>query len=259
MDKRMKCTAVVCAYNEEQTIGGVLSALLESPLIDEIIAVDDGSGDRTFSVISRFERHGVRAIRLPRNRGKGFAMAEGIVAARTEVLAFVDADLLGLSPEHIAAFVQPVMDGEADMVIGYPKRSENPMFPNATASLSGERALYRHDILPIVPTIRNSRFGVETIINFYYRKQGKRVKYVPLEGLIHLLKVEKTGFTSAVGMYTKEASEIATAVARNYPLALAALGLDPRPHILSLKKVPMLMWTQWRRIAGEPESVDRTD
>jgi hypothetical protein len=151
------------------------------------------------------------------------------------------------------------MEGEADMVIGYPKRGESTVLPNPTIPLSGERALYRHDILPILPAIRNSKFGVETIINFYYRKQGKKVKYVPLEGLIHLLKVEKTGFTSAVGMYTREASEIATAVARNYPLALAALGLDPRPHILFLKKVPMSVWAQWRRIAGEPEPANRME
>jgi hypothetical protein len=94
-------------------------------------------------------------------------------------------------------------------------------------ALSGERALYRSDILPIVPMIRDSRFGVETVINFCYRKQGKRVRYVPLKGLVHPVKVEKTDFASAMVLYTREMSEIATAVARNYPLALAAFGLDP--------------------------------
>jgi len=227
MSEQAKCTAIVCAYNEEKTVAGVLTALLESSLIDEIIAVDDGSSDRTFSIISTFERRGVRPVRLPQNRGKGYAMAEGVAGAIGEVLAFVDADLSNLSPEHIAKFVLPVLKGEADMTIGYPQRSKNESCSNPAAMLSGERSLHRSDIVPIVHLIRHSRFGVETIINLHYRKEGRRVLYVPLEGLIHLLKVEKTGWPSALGMYTREASEIAMAVARNYPLALAAFGIDP--------------------------------
>ena len=228
MVEKRSCTAIVCAYNEEHTVGGVLLALLESPLVDEIVVVDDGSRDRTFSIVSSFEKWGVRAIRLPRNRGKGFAMAEGIAAARGGVLAFVDADLINLSPDYVAEFALPVLEGRADMVIGYPRRHKSTAFPDPTIMLSGERALRRHDILPIVPIMKDSRFGVETIINLHYRREGKSVLYVPLEGLVHPLKVEKTDLTSALGLYTRELSEIAMAMARNYPLALAAFGLDPR-------------------------------
>jgi len=40
-------TAVVCAFNEEDTIFGVLQVLSQSPLLDEIIVINDGSTERT--------------------------------------------------------------------------------------------------------------------------------------------------------------------------------------------------------------------
>jgi hypothetical protein len=113
------------------------------------------------------------------------------------------------------------------MVIGYPSREQgikevvDPLHP-----LSGERALFREDILPLVSPIRSSCYGVETLINLHYRKEGKRVRYVCLAGLVHPIKLEKSGPAEALGMYTREASQIAWAVVRHYPLAMAAFGLD---------------------------------
>jgi glycosyltransferase involved in cell wall biosynthesis len=241
--RRRFCTAIVCAYNEEKTLTGVFNALLESPLVDEIVAVDDGSTDETPAILRLFAggeptgslrapygvlRGKVHPIHLPENWGKGYAMAEGILKARGEILLLVDADLLNLSPAHIAQTLRPLLEGEADMVIGYPSREQgikevvDPLRP-----LSGERALFREDILPLVLSLRGSRYGVETLINLHYRKEGKRVRYVRLAGLIHPIKLEKVGPREALGMYTREASQIAQAVARHYPLAMAAFGLEP--------------------------------
>jgi glycosyltransferase involved in cell wall biosynthesis len=240
--RRRFCTAIVCAYNEEKTLTGVFNALLESPLVDEIVAVDDGSTDETPAILRRFAdreptgplrapygvlRGKVHPIHLPENRGKGYAMAEGILKARGEILLLVDADLLNLSPAHIAQTLRPLLEGEADMVIGCPSRKQgikevvDPLRP-----LSGERALFREDILPLVLSIQGSRYGVETLINLHYRKEGKRVRYVRLAELIHPIKLEKVDPREALGMYICEASQIAQAVARHYPLAMAAFGLD---------------------------------
>ncbi len=226
--KRKTCTAIVCAYNEEKTLAGVLHALIDSRQVDEIVVVNDGSSDETVSIVHGFgSRDDVCPISLPENRGKGYAMAEGILNARGELLLFVDADLLNLDRHFIAQTLAPMLSGEADMVIGFPIREQrrskaiNPFRP-----LSGERAMFREDILPLVDLIRESRFGVETLINLHYGKEEKRVCYVPLRGLIHPIKLEKSGPTEALWLYAREASQIARAVAHHHPLVVAALGLD---------------------------------
>lgn len=224
------CTAIVCAYNEESSLASVLDILLVSPLIHDVVAIDDGSIDQTAAVLRSYAGHEkLHAIFLPQNRGKGYAMAEGVLRAQGEVNLFVDADLLNLETDHIAQILHPLIAGEADMVIGYPSRGQglieamNPLRP-----LSGERALLRKDILPLVTSIRDSRFGVETLINLHYRRERKRVRYVLLRGLIHPIKLEKSGPKEALEMYALEASQIIQALARHYPLAMVAYGMDPR-------------------------------
>lgn len=62
--------------------------------------------------------HRVEVVCLPTNRGKGAAVAAGLSRAQGEVIGFLDADLVGLRPEHIRALVLPVIEGQADMTIG---------------------------------------------------------------------------------------------------------------------------------------------
>ena len=52
---------------------------------------------------------------------------------------------------------------------------------NPFKSFTGQRALLKNDILPILEDIKSSKFGVETLINLYYQPHEKRVKYVMLE------------------------------------------------------------------------------
>jgi glycosyltransferase involved in cell wall biosynthesis len=212
-------SAIVCAYNEEKTIAGVLEALAASPRIQEIIAVDDGSCDQTPAIIQRLaqDHPQIHPIILPQNQGKGYAMAEGILHARGEMLLFVDADLLNLSPRHIAILLDAWEEGEADMIVGRRAgKSALPEFFDLTAPLSGERMLRRADILPQVPRIREARYGVETIINLYYRSQDKKVRYVTLHGLQHPIKPEKMALREAVPQYAAEGTQIGQALIFHY-------------------------------------------
>ena len=230
------CTAIVCAYNEEKTLAGVLYALIDSPQIDKIVVVDDGSSDGTPGILRSFEgRDDVLPIRLSENKGKGYAMAEGISIARGELLLFVDGDLLNLTSHFIEQVLHPIHNGEADMVIGYPVRGEgwawriNPLRP-----LSGERALFRTDILPLLDAIRESRFGVETLINLHYCKEGKRIRHVPLQGLIHPIKL------LTIRM---KIDELCQSIASSHPYLKAISGLlinNPTGAILITPPQPFL-------------------
>ena len=60
----------------------------------------------------------IRTVRHPVNRGKGAAMFTGARAAQSDLLLFLDADLVRLAPGHVRALLRPVCRDEADMTLG---------------------------------------------------------------------------------------------------------------------------------------------
>ena len=220
-------SAIVCAYNEKKTLGGVLVALLETAGINEIIVIDDGSVDGTAAIVNQYARHPrIRGVIFPVNLGKGAAMAEGILLAQEEVLLFVDADLYNFQPFYAHQILIPLLDGEAGMVIGWPRRGSSPLdVLDPFRPLSGQRAVWRRDLLPLAPIIRESGYGVETLINLYYRREGLRKRYVALEGLFHPIKSEKFGPLGTLHAYLFEGWQIARATLRHSALLLEAFGL----------------------------------
>jgi glycosyltransferase involved in cell wall biosynthesis len=87
-------SVIVPARDAEPTIGKALEALDAQSLGEryEIIVVDDGSRDRTPSVVGSHDR--VRLIRSAKSAGPGAARNKGVAAARSPVLAFTDADCM---------------------------------------------------------------------------------------------------------------------------------------------------------------------
>lgn len=114
--------AIIPAYNEERFIGSVV--LMTRRFANTVIVVDDGSIDATAEVA---EAAGAKVLRHPNNRGKAQALNTAFQAARDyspDVIVTLDADGQH-RPEELATVIQPVMTGEADLVIGsrYLKRS----------------------------------------------------------------------------------------------------------------------------------------
>ncbi|MCL5256396.1 MAG: glycosyltransferase family 2 protein [Chloroflexi bacterium] len=91
-------SVIIPAYNEEDNLARAIAdtrAALAALAADfEIIVVDDGSTDRTFSIAEREAAgHGeVRAIRHAENQGFGGAVLTGIAAARKELITYNSAD-----------------------------------------------------------------------------------------------------------------------------------------------------------------------
>src|SRR5579862_5490464 len=99
--KSVSC--IIPAYNEAVRIGAVLDAVVNHPLLSEIIVIDDGSNDGTSQVVSKYTQ--VKLIVLPHNGGKAHAVCEGVKASRGELLAILDADLLGLTANDVSNLI----------------------------------------------------------------------------------------------------------------------------------------------------------
>lgn len=86
-------TVVIPAYNAERTIGRALASVWRQNYPEmEVIVVDDASSDGTGAEILRMRSGNIRLIRLEENRGECSAMNVGIQQARTDYIAFLDAD-----------------------------------------------------------------------------------------------------------------------------------------------------------------------
>lgn len=215
----MTVSAIVPAYNEETRIVGVLSVLVECPSLDEIIVVNDGSSDRTAEVVQSFAQSHphkcIRVIHLPTNRGKGGAMFAGATATEAEIVAFFDADLIGLKPEHVEAIVAPVLDGSVAMAIGVFRggRISTDLAQFLVPYISGQRALLR-TLFVEVPGIESTRSGVEIALTLHFQRNRYPVAMVPIEGITHTMKEEKLGFWRGTRARWKMYLEIARAFAR---------------------------------------------
>ncbi|HSW10960.1 MAG TPA: glycosyltransferase [Bacillota bacterium] len=188
----MRVTAVIPAYNEERTVAEVVRAVIASPLVADVVVVNDGSRDGTSLAASRA---GARVIDLPENRGKGAAIQAAVAASEGEALLLLDADLVGLEPDHVQRLLSPVLAGEADMTIGVFERGRTftDLAQAITPGLSGQRAVLR-SLLQGVAGLDLVRFGTEVSLNRTAERSRARVVTVQLPRLTHVMKEEKMGF-----------------------------------------------------------------
>jgi len=109
--------AIVPAYNEQRAIGRVIDELRAFDPGLEVVVVSDGSVDRTAQVA---EDHGAHAIRLSFNLGIGGAVQTGFRYAwerSYDVAVRVDGDGQH-DPAQLGRLLEPVLAGEADIVVG---------------------------------------------------------------------------------------------------------------------------------------------
>ena len=111
---------VVPAYNEERTIVALLERVKAQRVAGvtfEVIVIDDGSKDRTVSLIEARPDLGLRLIKRSQNGGKGAAVRDGLLAATGEFVLFQDADL-EYDPADYERLLNPVLNHGAEVVLG---------------------------------------------------------------------------------------------------------------------------------------------
>ena len=120
-----RLSIVVPAYNEAARLGPtvrkILAYLNERQLQSELIVVDDGSNDDTSTVAEEAFADGgslgTRLIHYAPNRGKGYAVRAGLLAAEANIVLFSDADLSTPITE-VPKLIDPIRSGEFDLTFG---------------------------------------------------------------------------------------------------------------------------------------------
>ena len=160
----IELSIVIPAFNEEERLPtslGAISAYLaarpSAPRV-EVLVVDDGSADATATCAEDAgRRHGLalKVVRLPKNRGKGFAVRTGCLEARGRLVLVTDADLS--TPiyewEKLAAADAPVAIGSRAVDESLVKE-EQPLYRKAMGKLFN-----RFVRLLLLPGIRDTQCG----------------------------------------------------------------------------------------------------
>lgn len=131
-DSQLDVSVVVPLYNEEESLPELAAwvdrVMRENGLSYELIFVDDGSDDGSWSVVERLKMRypAVRAIGFARNYGKSAALYCGFAAARGETVITMDADLQD-SPDEIPELRRMIVEEGYDLVSGWKKRRYDPI------------------------------------------------------------------------------------------------------------------------------------
>jgi len=112
---------VVPAFNEAGRIGNSIKKInafiRQSQLSFEFIVVDDGSADNTPEIVRKSQVEGLRLVQNGRNRGKGYSVRQGVLAASGKYVLFTDADL-SAPIEELDKLLDVAMKEGVDIVIG---------------------------------------------------------------------------------------------------------------------------------------------
>lgn len=119
-EKLKAISIIIPVYNEEKTLEMILKKVLSADslgLKKEIIVVDDGSDDRTRSILKKFKNKELKIIYHKKNQGKGMAIRIGIKNATGDIVLIQDADS-EYSIDDYPKIIQPLVSDKSDIVYG---------------------------------------------------------------------------------------------------------------------------------------------
>jgi len=187
---RISC--IVCAYNEADRIEHILNAVHGHPALAEVIVVNDGSTDATEALLAGYPD--IRVISYTPNRGKTFALSQGIAGAIGDWLMFLDADLTGVTAADIQALADPVIGGWASMSISLRRNSLAVYRLIGLDFVSGERVIPTGLInREIAAMERLPRWGGEAFINTLTIREDLSIAVVDWPAVFNVRKYTKVG------------------------------------------------------------------
>lgn len=191
----MTSVAIIPAFNEEFTIASL--CLLTGKYVDKVIVVDDGSSDNTSELAGIT---GAEVYKLSHNQGKAAAVMKGLheaISINPDVIVMIDADGQH-NPAQIPLLIEPVLNGDADFVIGsrflentniVPKfrrigqvlldhtiHSKQKMTDTQSGFRSFGKASYNH-----LQMINSYGYNIELDMIEYLQKQNLKIMEVPIQ------------------------------------------------------------------------------
>ncbi|KAA6438634.1 glycosyltransferase family 2 protein [Dyadobacter flavalbus] len=196
-DSVIQISVVVPLYNEEESLPELAEwierVMDENGFSYEILFIDDGSSDSSWSVITRLSSVNphIRGFRFVRNYGKTAALQTGFQATRGEVVITMDADLQD-SPDEIPDLYRMITQEKYDLVSGWKKKRYDPLsktvptkiFNAATRSISGVSLhdfncglkAYRKDVVKNITIYGEMHRYIPVIAKWNgFRKIGEKV------------------------------------------------------------------------------------
>ncbi|MCA1630754.1 MAG: glycosyltransferase family 2 protein [Acidobacteria bacterium] len=268
MPDRPFLSLVIPAYNEAARLGASLSLALDylnaQGYESELIVVDDGSTDETVRVAeagftASAGRVAARVLAGEPNRGKGYAVRRGLLAARGRVALFSDADFSTPITET-PKLTAPIRSGECDIAFGSRAvdrslvgthqpftREQSGRFFNLVMRLAtrlpfkdtqcGFKA-FRTDVCrPVVEAGRIDRFGFDVELIYVAHAAGLRLREVPvrwddvegskvtfrggLDGFLDLRELRRQARAGVYDDAIKRARELASRAEARAPIPLS--------------------------------------
>jgi glycosyltransferase involved in cell wall biosynthesis len=196
-----KLSVIVPVYNEEPHLETVIKNLMAapSPIPREFIFVDDGSTDRSLSILQSFaSKYEFHILKQETNQGKGAAIIRGIHVATGNIIMIQDADF-EYDPKDVPELLQPILEDRADVVYGSRFKKNTPQvhrtyhyFINRTLTtlsnlISGIYftdmetcyKIFRADLLKAMQ-LKSQRFGIEVELTAYLAKVRARIYELPI-------------------------------------------------------------------------------
>lgn len=214
----VRYSVLLPVYNEGKTLRAVINHVLamdhlelevssvasEDPreivhLEQEIVAVDDGSTDNSWEILTQAQAEGLlTAVKLERNQGKGAAIRTAMKHAQGDIFLIQDADL-EYDPRDYPQLLQPILEERTKVVygsrfLGGPRKAmlfrnmlgnkvltllTNVLYDSILTDMETCYKVFRPEVLEGMP-LHARRFELEPEITAKILKQGYRIYEVPI-------------------------------------------------------------------------------
>lgn len=208
----MTLSFIIIAYNEERNIARTVNAILAQKDVPdhEIIVVNDGSKDRTLTILNALavKNKAVKVVDLGTNQGRGAARAAGVKAAKGRYFAFVDADIvlpsdwfsrcLPFMKEYDACGGTAVPDGDVAFVHALLRLV--PKVAPHTTTVTGSNGLFKREVFDKVAFNPQKKNGED--VDLGYKIAAAQFKTVTVPGLLVEHNEHKTYLESLNWLFT---------------------------------------------------------
>lgn len=194
-------TVVIPAYNEEKTVEHVITTVLNTALVGEVVVVNDYSSDNTAKIVEKMAESDsrIKFFNHEVNQGKGAALRTGFQKATLPFVIVQDADL-EYDPEEFELVVRPLINDECEVCYGSRYLKNNPRRVLKFWHTMGNRFLttlsnmvtnlhvtdmetcykaFKREIIQNIK-IEENRFGFEPEITAKIARRGLRVSEVAI-------------------------------------------------------------------------------